>query len=205
MTVVTALVKLGLSPTRGQARRWIAQGAVWVDETHVVMDCEIAPGRHTVRVGKSKIAEHIFGGPMKAPWVVHFPFQGTTFVEYEGRKVGHLARMEVLYNLDGRPRLLMEVHAPCVELVVELMEEKALGERALKSQAKAIVKDFLGEVFATSCTHPKCRPEFDEEKAKHMHPAQIQKTFPRFQGVCPDCGQEIIKYASREHQYYGDW
>lgn len=55
------------------------------------------------------------------------------------------------------------------------------------------------------CKHEKCQPAFDEERAKSMTVEEVRKEFPRFFGNCPDCGTQVISYASRAHYVFGDW
>jgi hypothetical protein len=55
------------------------------------------------------------------------------------------------------------------------------------------------------CKHESVWPEFDEEEAK-QHPAfYIRKRWPRFDGVCPDCKETVILYASWAHYVLGCW
>lgn len=78
-----------------------------------------------------------------------------------------------------------------------------------------------------TCTHAKLLPTFDEVEAKallaackHEHPPgdfdamfgvcnacthEIRKRWPRGEGQCPDCGGQVIAYASYAHYGYGDW
>jgi hypothetical protein len=57
-----------------------------------------------------------------------------------------------------------------------------------------------------TCTHPKCVPHFNEDDAKAMKNwREVRKAFPRFEGKCPDCGVQLIAYASYAHYVYGDW
>lgn len=50
-----------------------------------------------------------------------------------------------------------------------------------------------------------CTPVFDEEDAKTLSSYEIRAKYPRFDGVCPICSYNGIKYASKKHYYYGDW
>ncbi len=56
-----------------------------------------------------------------------------------------------------------------------------------------------------NCTHAKCMPEFNEEEAEKMTAKQIREKYPRFQGICPDCGEQLIMYASTKQYIYGDY
>lgn len=56
------------------------------------------------------------------------------------------------------------------------------------------------------CKHPKLpKVEFDEEKAKNMTPDEVRKAYPRGWDTCPDCHQQLIRYASFMHYIAGDW
>lgn len=55
------------------------------------------------------------------------------------------------------------------------------------------------------CTHETVKPKFDREKAKDKTVEEIRKLWPRFEGVCPRCGQRLILYATYEHYAMGDW
>jgi len=55
------------------------------------------------------------------------------------------------------------------------------------------------------CDHQACWPPFDEVKARMMTAAQVREVYPRFVGVCPTCGENVIAYASMNHYHMGDW
>lgn len=55
------------------------------------------------------------------------------------------------------------------------------------------------------CTHPQCSPAFDGNNVRGMTAIEVRVLYPRFSGVCPDCGQRVIVYASFEHYIAGDW
>ena len=57
----------------------------------------------------------------------------------------------------------------------------------------------------TKCTHEGAPVEYDSDAAKTMDSYAIRSRFPRFDGKCPDCGCQLIKYASMEHYIAGDW
>lgn len=61
------------------------------------------------------------------------------------------------------------------------------------------------EMIEKQCTHAKCTPSFDEEKAKNMSAEEVRKTYPRFYGTCPDCDKVVICYASWDHYIQGSW
>jgi len=55
------------------------------------------------------------------------------------------------------------------------------------------------------CPHAQIMPEFDAEAAKGLSAAEVKRRWPRYEGVCPDCGQGGAFYASYEHYLMGDW
>lgn len=55
------------------------------------------------------------------------------------------------------------------------------------------------------CEHEGAKVEYDSEAAKGLDAREIKKRWPRFFGPCPDCGAQLIKYASFEHYIAGDW
>jgi hypothetical protein len=38
-----------------------------------------------------------------------------------------------------------------------------------------------------------------------MSAERVRELYPRFFGTCPDCGAQLIQYASFEHYIAGDW
>jgi predicted RNA-binding Zn-ribbon protein involved in translation (DUF1610 family) len=77
-----------------------------------------------------------------------------------------------------------------------------------------------------TCTHAKLLPTFNEDEAKILLATceherfddfeamfgictactrEIRKRWPRGEGQCPDCGGQVIAYASHAHYTYGDW
>ena len=65
-----------------------------------------------------------------------------------------------------------------------------------------ITKD---EVEGEECEHASVMPSFDEEAARGKSSTEVRKMWPRFFGICPDCGQQYILYASYSHYLMGDW
>lgn len=55
------------------------------------------------------------------------------------------------------------------------------------------------------CEHEKCAPRWDAEAARSMDSHEVRTNFPRFSGVCPDCQQRVIVYASFEQYIAGDY
>lgn len=66
------------------------------------------------------------------------------------------------------------------------------------------VRDRLGLAPAEPCQHEKVQPTFPEG-AGSLPVSEIRRLYPRFDGVCPDCGERWILYASIEHYVAGDW
>jgi len=58
------------------------------------------------------------------------------------------------------------------------------------------------------CMHPALPPVvFDEATARELQlPAsEVRARWPRGYAPCPDCGLNVISYASYSHYLYGDW
>jgi ArsR family metal-binding transcriptional regulator len=58
------------------------------------------------------------------------------------------------------------------------------------------------------CQHAECRPRFteaDEREAQNVDASEVRRRWPRFDGRCPDCGEQVIMYASAAHYVAGDW
>jgi hypothetical protein len=56
------------------------------------------------------------------------------------------------------------------------------------------------------CEHPNLPPvPFDYEASKGMSAYEVRQRWPRKMQKCPDCGAEVICYASNSHYYSGDW
>jgi len=52
------------------------------------------------------------------------------------------------------------------------------------------------------CKHEKCIPDYESGS---MSSDEVVKKYPRFDGICPDCGNHVIVYNSFEHYIAGDW
>lgn len=55
------------------------------------------------------------------------------------------------------------------------------------------------------CKHTCVMPEFNEIEARRLSTAEVRKRWPRFMGICPTCGEQVILYASMGHYIHGDW
>lgn len=55
------------------------------------------------------------------------------------------------------------------------------------------------------CGHPRTLPPFDEAAARGLSAEEVRRRWPRFWGACPDCGAQVITYASVGHFVAGDW
>lgn len=62
-----------------------------------------------------------------------------------------------------------------------------------------------GALAPPECQHPKCIPAFDEAAAQSLNHLEVRNRWPRFCGVCPDCKEQVIAYASTAHYVLGDW
>lgn len=59
--------------------------------------------------------------------------------------------------------------------------------------------------FKDDCHHKSVIPAFDEQEAGELSATEVQRRWPRFQGRCPECNQNVIVYASASHYILGDW
>jgi len=56
------------------------------------------------------------------------------------------------------------------------------------------------------CNHDKHFPEVPSSTVLvAMSDAEVRRDYPRFDGVCEDCGQRVILYGSYTHLVAGDW
>lgn len=56
------------------------------------------------------------------------------------------------------------------------------------------------------CDHPAIpTPAFDEKLAFELSAAEVRRRWPRGDEHCPDCGAQVITYASKAHYLAGDW
>ena len=62
--------------------------------------------------------------------------------------------------------------------------------------------DFLDK---KECKHERVVPRWDDSYFEGLSAEQVRKRFPRFDGVCPDCGVRWILYSSSRHFLAGDW
>lgn len=57
-----------------------------------------------------------------------------------------------------------------------------------------------------TCEHTKVMPSFkDEDLQKISDVRTVRRLYPRFQGECPDCHENVILYSSMYHYVAGDW
>jgi hypothetical protein len=56
-----------------------------------------------------------------------------------------------------------------------------------------------------ACQHDSVTVSFDPKAAKGLSAHEVRMRWPRFSGMCPQCQCRLIKYASAEHYYAGDW
>ncbi len=68
-----------------------------------------------------------------------------------------------------------------------------------------IVGDITEHEKICSCRHLQVTPDFDEDEVYGLDAYEIRKKYPRFEGVCPDCGQQVIVYASAAQYILGDY
>ena len=64
---------------------------------------------------------------------------------------------------------------------------------------------YLAEEARLECSHWRCTPTFDPVAARGLDEVEVRRRWPRFEGVCEECGSMVISYASAEHFAAGDW
>ena len=86
----------------------------------------------------------------------------------------------------------------------KIMEEFHQETLAMMERNK---REYEAYLAAGGCPHKKCVPEYDSERVKkeNMSAEEVRRLYPRFFGNCPDCGAQLIQYASFEHYLAGDW
>lgn len=55
------------------------------------------------------------------------------------------------------------------------------------------------------CRHESVMPKVSDDQLEGLSADEVREKYPRFFGVCPDCGQRLILYASAMHYVAGDW
>jgi hypothetical protein len=80
-----------------------------------------------------------------------------------------------------------------------------MNDDTIKGMFEPFEKPYDDHIPSNVCKHLKCLPEFDKSTAQKMSVSEIRKAFPRFSGICPDCGNNVMVYASYEHYLMGDW
>lgn len=73
------------------------------------------------------------------------------------------------------------------------------------SRALAASRGAPDPARAARCTHDAVVPHFDANAARDLDAFEVQRRWPRFDGVCPTCSSRVIVYASAEHYVAGDW
>lgn len=70
-----------------------------------------------------------------------------------------------------------------------------------------VVVDMYGRhPLQINCGHDTVRPNVPVDQYLHtLEAAEVRRRYPRFHGVCPDCGQLVIVYGSAAHYIAGDW
>ena len=58
---------------------------------------------------------------------------------------------------------------------------------------------------SVGCKHENLPVKYDSADCAGKGDAYVRKNYPRFYGPCPDCGENMIGYASFEHFVAGDW
>jgi len=64
---------------------------------------------------------------------------------------------------------------------------------------------FSWDKLRKNCHHEKVMPVVNDDELLSMSSYEVRDKYPRFFGVCPDCKQRVICYASMKHYVAGDW
>lgn len=64
------------------------------------------------------------------------------------------------------------------------------------------------KVPQSQCEHTKHVPQYDHAEMRkdgRLSVEEFRAKYPRYQGICEDCGAQVICYASYTHYIMGDW
>lgn len=67
------------------------------------------------------------------------------------------------------------------------------------------IKMTPGVAVDLSCSHRPHIPVFTSAECRWLSTGKIRDKFPRYEGICTSCKQQIILYASLEHFVVGGW
>lgn len=57
----------------------------------------------------------------------------------------------------------------------------------------------------SECKHASVQPKYLDSDFSGLDEHEVRRRFPRFDGVCPECGSRMIMYSSFVHYAAGDW
>lgn len=106
--------------------------------------------------------------------------------------------------------MIRQIHTARISICATLQMErpKSVRRRSIAEPPQFIICELLlqpGAQRALSCLHAQHIPRFDAKACKRLSTEQAQKDFPRFEGKCLSCGQEVRIYASLEHAKHVEW
>lgn len=88
---------------------------------------------------------------------------------------------------------------PLIQDLIRDLTTPKVGSQSLSNQTSQAEN-------SSECLHQTCLPAFDLKEAEQLKDSfAVRKRFPRFWGVCAECGSSVIAYASYEHYIMGDW
>ncbi|MDB4278016.1 hypothetical protein N9917_00140 [Deltaproteobacteria bacterium] len=167
-------------------------GAEWDDDNHPYVHPD-GSFRITALMVKPRVVQAAYGTVWATvadiPWlreVVRKTLEGVKQSQSEN----------TLMVVDSTP------HGPDGQPFFDAFQEasRAISEAGMAGERRSAVMD-----DPDACKHLSVMPEFDEEDAKGMSALEIKKKYPRFMGSCPECGGNVILYASFMHYINGDW
>ena len=62
-----------------------------------------------------------------------------------------------------------------------------------------------GAAVNPDCPHTPHLPRFNVDACAKQTAKQARASYPRFDGVCTQCGQHVTLYASMDHYQRGEW
>jgi len=75
-----------------------------------------------------------------------------------------------------------------------------MGLRIMKKKPKQ------SKQFKPKCDHARHTPAVpDDDTLCEMSNREVRRKYPRYDGICEDCGAQVIVYASFMHYIAGDW
>jgi len=164
-----------------------------------IVEWEFEP---TLGYSSGRIGFRRYGGFWKnETWMVRPDGKGIDYSQLFLPVEGHLPN-ETLSLPEPEIRQLLRQIGALTQRVEQLEFKSSFNYWIEPYELSSSIEPFISK---TICLHDKCEVIFDADEAVALSPQEVRKKYPRFFGHCPDCGEQIIKYASKEHYILGDW